>query len=106
VTDRTPSSQGITGISVEGYKCLHERLDLDIRPLTVLAGVNSSGKSSAMQPLLLLKQTLEATYDPGPLLLDGPHVSVTAIDQIISRAQVRAKHERSFSVGVKAGKSR
>lgn len=29
-----------------------------------------------MQPLLLLKQTLDATYDPGPLLLDGPHVSV------------------------------
>jgi AAA domain, putative AbiEii toxin, Type IV TA system/Protein of unknown function (DUF3696) len=103
VTDRTPASQGITGISVQGYKCLHERLDLDIRPLTVLAGVNSSGKSSAMQPLLLLKQTIEATYDPGPLLLDGPHVSVTTIDQILSRAQMQAKHERSFSVGVKVG---
>jgi hypothetical protein len=94
------SSEGITGISVQGYKCLHERQDLGIRPLTVLAGVNSSGKSSAMQPLLLLKQTLDATYDPGPLLLDGPHVSVTAIDQILSRAQAR---ERSFSVGVEIG---
>jgi len=51
----------------------------------------------------LLKQTLDATYDPGPLLLDGPHVSVTAIEQIISRAQAQAKHERSFSVGVKVG---
>ena len=103
MTDRTRSSQGIRGISVQGYKCLHERQDLDIRPLTVLAGVNSSGKSSVMQPLLLLKQTLDATYDPGPLLLDGPHVSVTAIDQILSRAQTQETRERSFSVGVEVG---
>ena len=39
---------------------------IEIRPLTLLAGANSSGKSSMMQPLLLLKQTLEAPYDPGP----------------------------------------
>ena len=38
---------------------------IEIRPLTLLAGANSSGKSSMMQPLLLLKQTLEAPYDPG-----------------------------------------
>lgn len=39
-----------------------------------------------MQPLLLLKQTLEAPYDPGPLLLDGPHVSFTHPEQILTRA--------------------
>ena len=29
-----------------------------------------------MQPLLLMKQTLEVAYDPGPLLLNGPLVRV------------------------------
>ena len=54
--------QGITGISVRGYKSLYEECSVEIRPLTIIAGANSSGKSSIMQPLLLLKQTLEATY--------------------------------------------
>ncbi|HIK09068.1 MAG TPA: AAA family ATPase [Oscillatoriaceae cyanobacterium M33_DOE_052] len=76
--------QGITRIAVSGYKSLYEECSIEVRPLTILAGVNSSGKSSIMQPLLLLKQTLEATYDPGPLLLDGPHVRFTLTEQLFS----------------------
>jgi hypothetical protein len=57
---------------------------LDIRPLTILAGANSSGKSSFMQPLLLLKQTLESSGDPGALLLDGDNVRFTKADQLLS----------------------
>ena len=56
-----------------------------MRPLTILAGANSSGKSSIMQPLLLLKQTLEATYDPGALKLDGPNVRFTGAEQLLTR---------------------
>lgn len=75
---------GITRIAVSGYKSLYEECSIEVRPLTILAGVNSSGKSSIMQPLLLLKQTLEATYDPGPLLLDGPNVRFTLTEQLFS----------------------
>jgi hypothetical protein len=38
-----------------------------------------------MQPVLLLKQTLEAGYDPGPLLLHGPNIKFTSADQLLSR---------------------
>jgi predicted ATPase len=71
---------GITSISVAGYKSLAKEQTIEIRPLTILAGANSSGKSSIMQPLLLLKQTLDAQYDPGPLLLDGPNVNFTSAE--------------------------
>jgi len=77
--------EGITAIFVRGYKSLYDECHLEIRPLTILAGANSSGKSSAMQPLLLLKQTLEASYDPGPLLLNGPNVRFTAAEQLFSK---------------------
>ncbi len=77
--------QGITGIAVSGYKSLYEECSVEIRPLTIIAGANSSGKSSIMQPLLLLKQTLEATYDPGPLLLHGPNVRFTLAGQLFSQ---------------------
>jgi len=51
-----------------------------------------------MQPLLLMKQTLEATYDPGPLLLDGPNVRFTSADQFLSRPD--GKKESKFSAGL------
>jgi AAA domain, putative AbiEii toxin, Type IV TA system len=82
---------GITSITVAGFKSFYEQQTIDVRPLTILAGVNSSGKSSIMQPLLLLKQTIEAPYDPGALLLDGPNVSITRIEQVLSRGQQQAK---------------
>lgn len=80
--------RGICSISVEGFKCLAEESRIEIRPLTILAGANSSGKSSIMQPLLLMKQTLEAAYDPGPLLLNGPNVKLTSADQFVPRSRI------------------
>ena len=79
--------KGITKISVKGFKSIVEECQIDIRPLTILAGANSSGKSSMMQPLLMLKQTLEAPYDPGPLLIDGPNVRFTFAEQFLSRGK-------------------
>ncbi len=76
---------GITKIAVKGFKSIAEECEIDICPLTILAGANSSGKSSIMQPLLMLKQTLEAPYDPGPLLIDGPNVEFTETVQFLSK---------------------
>jgi hypothetical protein len=52
-----------------------------------------------VQPLLLLKQTLEATYDPGPLLLSGPNLRFTSCEQFLSRT-TREKTVSEFSVSV------
>lgn len=84
---------GITGISVRGYKSLYEECSIEVRPLTILAGANSSGKSSIIQPLLLMKQTLEATYDPGSLLLNGPNIKFTLSDQLFSKLSSRSNHK-------------
>lgn len=73
----------IESIAVAGYKSLVRTGRIAIRPLTLLAGANSSGKSSLMQPLLLLKQTLEAPFDPGALRLDGPHVTFGSARQFL-----------------------
>src|SRR5436309_13865438 len=93
---------GITRITVSGYKSISQEQSIEVRPLTILAGANSSGKSSIMQPLLLLKQTLEASYDPGALRLDGPNVRFTSAEQFLSHVG-RGKHTDVFSVGIEAG---
>ena len=93
---------GITKIAVKGFKSIAEECEIDIRPLTLLAGANSSGKSSIMQPLLILKQTLEAPYDPGPLLIDGPNVQFTEASQFLSTLTGREGSD-SFQIGIGTG---
>lgn len=80
---RTPFR--LARIGVEGFKSIDTLQSLDLAPVTVLAGANSSGKSSMMQPLLLLKQTLDAPFDPGPLLLSDRNVRFTSADQMFFR---------------------
>ncbi|HXU34662.1 MAG TPA: AAA family ATPase [Thermoanaerobaculia bacterium] len=88
----------ITAITVAGFKSIAQETRIEIAPLTLLAGANSSGKSSTMQPLLLLKQTLEATYDPGALLLSDSHVRFTDASQAL--AITGKKRTDVFRVGV------
>lgn len=90
---------GITRIAVEGFKSLASKADVEIRPITVLAGANSSGKSSLMQPLLLMKQTLESDFTAaGPFLLSGPYLQFTETKQFLSRVGALHGSPRLFSV--------
>lgn len=55
---------------------------IDLRPLTILLGPNNSGKSTILQALLLLKQTLA---DPRPevqLSLQGPYVEASSLREL------------------------
>lgn len=92
--------RAIAEIQVAGFKSISDEQSIEIRPLTILAGVNSSGKSSIMQPLLLLKQTLEAPYDAGPVRLDGPNVKFTSADQLLSRIG-KGQSLASFQMGMR-----
>jgi predicted ATPase len=75
----------ITRIAVTGFKSLATTADVQIRPLTVLAGANSSGKSSLMQPLLLMKQTFDnERIPPGPFWLSGELARYTSADQFLT----------------------
>ena len=93
---------GITAIIVKGYKAIADEITMEIAPLTILAGANSSGKSSVMQPLLLMKQTLQATYDPGALLLNGPHVKFTSAKQLFAKSSKGQVNE--FDIGIEINK--
>src|SRR5437879_5953189 len=90
----------ITEIQVAGFKSISEEQRIQIRPLTILAGANSSGKSSIIQPLLLLKQTLEASYDPGAILLNGPNVKFSSAEELLSRIGKRHSSD-TFHVGMR-----
>ncbi len=67
----------LTKLKVKGFKCFRDETEIEIRPLTILAGANSSGKSSIMQPLLLMKQTFFSNIAPSDALdINGPDVQL------------------------------
>jgi len=88
--------RGINQIEVERYKSIRN-LSVDLKAVTVLAGRNSSGKSSVMQPLLLMKQTLDID-SKAALLLQSENVNLTSFDQI--RTRIPDLPNDSFSLRV------
>src|SRR5690349_7124157 len=62
-------------LHVAGFKCF-DSLDLRLAPLTLLSGVNGGGKSSAIQSLVLLAQTLWEREWGRRLLLEGPELAL------------------------------
>ena len=73
----------LTQIRLRNFKSIGpEEQTVDLKPLTVLIGRNNSGKSTVIQSLLLLKQTLE---DPRPevqLALQGNYVRATSLREL------------------------
>lgn len=65
----------ITAIAMEGFKCF-DQLRLDLGRLTLVTGFNGAGKSTALQPLLLIAQALRLSEGSESLPLNGPLVSL------------------------------
>lgn len=49
----------LTSIELDKFKSYGDRTMFDVKPLTILCGVNSSGKSSLIKSMLLMKQSFE-----------------------------------------------
>ncbi|MBD0417152.1 AAA family ATPase [Oryzicola mucosus] len=66
------SKRAVHAVAMEGFKCFDD-LRLELGQLTLVTGFNGGGKSTALQPLLLLAQALRfGTLDALPL--NGPLV--------------------------------
>ena len=61
----------IRQIRWQNFRAFRDTGWLTLRPITVLIGPNNSGKSSAIAPLLILKQTLESGRAQSPLVIRG-----------------------------------
>lgn len=61
----------LLSLTLERFKSYCEATTIELSPLTVILGRNNSGKSSIIQALLLLKQTLALPRPEVPLHLEG-----------------------------------
>lgn len=74
-------------LSIDNFKSIEHVVGIDLSDLTVLAGVNSSGKSSLIQALLLLKQTLNSSSSE-MLNLNGPYVYASSLMDLMHNKKV------------------
>jgi predicted ATPase len=73
----------LENISLKNFKGFKNLENLKVKPITILCGTNSCGKSSILQSILLLKQTLESQDPNQVLLLNGRFVHLGAFENIV-----------------------
>lgn len=85
----------ITKWKVSNFKSIREGTELDIAPLTIFAGANSSGKSTFLQPILLVAQTLAHRVASRSVVLNG---SLTRLGQFDDLRSVKSTIDQ-ISIG-------
>ena len=83
----------INGLRIRNFKSLADTGKLSIKPLTFLVGPNSSGKTSIIQSLLLLRQTVESRDLKNPLSINGPYVQLGSYPDLLFMHDYKLKFE-------------
>jgi predicted ATPase len=71
----------INALRIHNFKCFEDEL-IPMRPLTVLSGINGMGKSSLLQSLLLLRQSVLDSSATGACL-NGALISLGNADDVL-----------------------
>lgn len=79
-------------LRLRGYKAWKD-IDLELRPLTLVLGANSSGKSTLLEPLLAMKQTFESPDPDEHFKAAGELVDAGRFEEIVHRGAT------AFSIG-------
>lgn len=85
-------------LDLQHFKCF-ELLRLPLGSLTLLSGPNASGKSSVLQALVLLHQTMREHEWSTRLLLNGATMRLGTVSDVVDKTHGR----RSFEIGVSDG---
>jgi hypothetical protein len=86
----------ITKITLENFKGISDRTEVELKPITVLFGANSAGKSTLLQAMLYLRELLERrNADADQLQASGASIDLGGFQQFVN------EHDRSK--GVKIG---
>lgn len=82
----------LTQIDLRHFKCF-TLLQLPLSPLTLLSGANSSGKSSVLQALVLLHQTMREHEWSSRMMLNGASVQLGTVFDVIDQVHGRRSCE-------------
>lgn len=70
-------------LSINNFKTIKELKEYTFNSINIISGVNSSGKTSFIQFLLLIKQTLETQSANPALVFDGNWIDLGNFDKLV-----------------------
>lgn len=82
----------LTQLDLRHFKCF-KLLHLPLCPLTLLVGTNASGKSSVLQALVLLHQTMREHEWSLRLMLNGESVQLGTVSDVVDKVYGRRECE-------------
>jgi predicted ATPase len=88
----------LTRLRIKNFKSLADTGDMDIRPLTFLVGPNSAGKSSLLQVLLMLRQTVDERDPNITLKVNDSWVKLGSYLECVHRAAGEEPGSRELEV--------
>jgi len=71
---------------------------LDLKPLTIFSGPNSSGKSAVIKSLLMVAQTLDSSAREHPLILSGKYTQLGNFDHVIHHGSDPSEMKLGFVI--------
>lgn len=80
---------------LDNFKSINEEKNLAFRQLTIFTGANSSGKSTILQSILLVTQTLQDSIPSRSIVLNGWFKKFGSYDDVV--------HRRDYGKDIKIG---
>lgn len=68
---------------VNNFRSIGKEINLELKPLTIFCGPNSSGKSAVIKSILLLSQSLHSQWQEEPLKVNGKFVNLGSLEDIL-----------------------
>jgi len=86
----------ITKISIENFKSIKDRIEIELKPITLLFGPNSAGKSTIIQALHYAREIFcRRNVDPGSTEVGGDTVDLGGFANLVHR------HDTSNSIVIR-----
>lgn len=88
----------ITNWNISNFKSIEKNKDFELRPLTIFAGANSSGKSTVLQSILLITQTIQNPIKSRSVILNGHISKFGSYQDIVTNRDLAKKIKLGFKI--------
>lgn len=93
----------ISRLRLYQFRCFEDSGEIPLAPLTLIFGRNNTGKSSILQSLLLLRQSVDSPVDAGRVNLQGPLYPAGSFADIVHQHRSKQRVAMSFDVEIGSG---
>lgn len=87
---------------MNNFKSIDKEKDLEFRPLTIFTGANSSGKSTILQSILLVTQTLQSPIASRSILLNGWFKKFGNYSDVVNKREFNKNIKIGFTLNNKS----